>query len=165
MKTSVCFPTSSSASKTAVNMELLSDSWQIYMHLAAHNTQTGPFSLLLVRQETPMELLPPKCHQVPLLLWPLGELSTIVSAEAPQLQTLLLSKDLTLLTLKSLICKNSSMIDLHFLSISSSDSKGFSWTGAGGASGLAGGSRKTAFGKGKSELFPKMTVWKQKSQS
>lgn len=46
------------------------------------------------------------------------------------------------LTLKSLICKNSSMIDLHFLSISSSDSEGFSWAGAGGASGLAGRNRR-----------------------
>lgn len=70
-----------------------------------------------------------------------------------------------LLTLKSLICKNSSMIDLHFLSISSSDSKGFSCAGAGGASGLAGRNlRKTkTFGEGKSVSFSEMTFWKQKS--
>lgn len=66
-------------------------------------------------------------------------------------QTFLLSEVFILLTLKSLICKNSSMIDLHFLSISSSDSEGFSCTGAGGASGLASGNTTTKmFGKGKS---------------
>lgn len=42
------------------------------------------------------------------------------------------------------------MIDLHFLSISSSDSEGFSCTGAGGASGLAGGNTTTK------------NVWKRK---
>lgn len=64
------------------------------------------------------------------------------------------------LTLKSLICKNSSMIDLHFLSISSSDSEGFSWAGAGGASGLAGRKRRKkiiTFRKGKSTSFSEMT--------
>lgn len=58
-------------------------------------------------------------------------------------QSCLLSEVCILLTLKSLICKNSSMIDLHFLSISSSDSEGFSCTGAGGTSGLAGGNTTT----------------------
>lgn len=78
-------------------------------------------------------------------------------SQAPQLQIFVLHKVLILLTLKSLICKNSSMIDLHFLSISSSDSEGFSCTGAGGASGLTGRNKKKAFGNGKSELFAKMT--------
>lgn len=35
------------------------------------------------------------------------------------------------------MCKNSSMMDLHFLSISSPDKTGFSWTGNVEVSGLA----------------------------
>ena len=51
------------------------------------------------------------------------------------------------------------MIDLHFLSISSSDSEGFSCAGAGGASGLAGRNvrRKNTFGIGKSASFSETT--------
>lgn len=41
------------------------------------------------------------------------------------------------------------MIDLHFLSISSSDSDGFSCTGAGGASGLTGRNKKKSIWKRK----------------
>lgn len=68
-------------------------------------------------------------------------------SQAPQQQIFVLHKVLILLTLKSLICKNSSMIDLHFLSISSSDSEGFSCTGAGGASGLTGRNKKKSIWK------------------
>lgn len=98
-------------------------------------------------------LLPGFCP-APLLLLPLCGLAAHRDRSwresTPYPQSFLLSEVFILLTLKSLICKNSSMIDLHFLSISSSDSEGFSCTGAGGASGLAGGNTT------------KRNVWKRK---
>lgn len=86
--------------------------------------------------KVPLELLLPLCGLGAHRDTPYTQITA-----APQ--SCLLSEVFILLTLKSLICKNSSMIDLHFLSISSSDSEGFSCTGAGGTSGLAGGNTTT----------------------
>lgn len=181
MKTSVYFPTSFSASKIAVIMELLSDSWQIRIHLATWSTQAGLFFLLLTRQKTSLgDNSPKNAHGAAAASWILTGAAVSVTLCAswvltetlfldrkhtPVPQTFLLSEVFILLTLKSLICKNSSMIDLHFLSISSSDSEGFSCAGAGGASGLAGGNKrkKTPLEKENQHHLTGTTLWKQKS--
>lgn len=177
MKTSVYFPASFSASRIAVVMELLSDSWQIRTHLATYNTQARLFFFFFFfftsRAESSLgDNSPKNTHGVAAAQILTGPTTSAASVRAgclqrhssgrgkctPAPQAFLLSEVLILLTLKSLICKNSSMIDLHFLSISSSDSEGFSWAGAGGASGLAGRNirkkkKQHRFGKGKSASF------------